>query len=453
MPMPYPDDPHAWAARREANFQRQMDLVFAYHPYYRRRFQELGLGRADFRTLADIQRIPPIDKFVYMADPEAFRLRYPDGAVTTEEETLWQVIYTSGSTARPTPFYDTTHDHFSRVLQMARAAAIAGIGESDTVINLFPLTATPHQGFLSATYGPLGVDAKLIAGYGGRLYPPLPVQRPLDEIIALAARQRATVLWGMSSYVRRLLIRAEEMGADFSAVRLAFGMGEPCPPGMRADMRRRLANLGAPGAQVLSGYGFTEMQGPSMECREGSGYHIPTPGEFLFEILDPLTQAPLPEGADGLITVSHLNRRGTVLLRYITGDVTALTSERCPHCGRREPRVAKTPYRVQGLTKVKGTLINPAAIQDALAHLADLKEFQIVVEKAAGDAFGGDVLKVRIVCDDAPAARLAAEVAQTVVKTCEVRPEVERVAADMLGSIAESYKHKRFVDTRPRLGD
>ncbi|GAC1354024.1 MAG: hypothetical protein NVSMB38_31320 [Ktedonobacteraceae bacterium] len=46
---------------------------------------------------------------------------------------------------------------------------------------------------------------------------------------------------------------------------------------------------------------------------------------------------PLLDGERGLSTVTHLDRRGTVLLRYVTGVLNAISNETCPHCGRQGP--------------------------------------------------------------------------------------------------------------------
>lgn len=447
----YPETPAGWAERRERGLQRTLDLVVAAHPYYRRRFAALGLHRRDFRTLADLERVPPIDKGVYLAEPEAFVLDLAGTAgleVTTEERTRWRVVYTAGSTEAPTPFHDTTHDHYARINQLTRAARIAGLGERDVVLNLFPLTPVPHQGYLSATYGALGIGAKLVAAFGGAPYGDFPVHRGLDEIVALAARQRVTVLWGIATYVRRVVVRAQERGEDLSAVRTVLAMGEACPAGMREDMRARLAALGARQVRVLNGYGFTEMQGPAIECVEGGGFHISTPGEYHFEILDPDRQRPLPEGDHGLVTVSHLNRRGTVLLRYSTGDVSALSSAPCPACGRLEPRFTVAPYRLAGLTKIKGTLVSPPRLEEALATVAGLREYQIVVSRVAGDAWGLDVLTVRVVCDPGEFEGVAREVTRRTRDACEITPTVEPAPGSLVEQVARGYKHRRFIDAR-----
>ena len=446
----YPRDPAGWARRRDRNFARMLDLVCAAHPYYRRVFAARGLGRARFRTLADLAVIPPIDKTVYAAEPEAFTLdpaALPGEAV--EERTVREVIYTTGTTGRPTPFVDTTHDHFSRILQMGLAMSIAGVGEDDVVFSLMPLTTIPHQGFLSATYGPLAVGAPLVAGLGGRPYADFPAHRDVEQMVRLAERRRVTVLWGIATFTRRFIVRAEELGADLSAVRTVLAMGEACPDGMRDDMRARLASLGARDVRVLSGYGFTEMQGPAMECAESSGFHVPNPAEYHFEILDPRTGSVLPEGTPGVVTVSHLNRRGTVLLRYSTGDISALTTDTCVQCGRSGPRFTATPYRLSGLTKIKGTLVNPASLHEALAGIRQLRGYQVVVSKENDDPYGLDVVTVVLLCEPQDLVAASGEVVRRTRAVWEITPSVRAAPPDLADQWARGYKHASFVDTRP----
>ena len=265
------------------------------HPYARQVFCEHGLTPDDFRTVADIRKLPPMTKQDYIRDPERFRLDPSQATgLSLEERTIADIIYTAGSSGEPTPFYDTVHDRYARIDLMARATRIAGIGPADTVMNLFPLSAVPHQGFLSATWGPMATGAKLLSGLTGRSYAGFPVHRRMDEAIDLIESQRATVLWGITSYVRRVIMRAETLGKDFSAVRLVMAMGEPCPTTMRDDMRTRLTRMGSPHVTVNNGYGMTELMGPSTECRENGGAHLPAPEQFYFEVVDPRRTRPCP---------------------------------------------------------------------------------------------------------------------------------------------------------------
>ncbi len=442
-----------WLRNQQNTYLQRMAPLWAQtHPYARRVFAERGLTPDDFRTVDDIPKLPPMTKQDYIRDPEAYRLdasRARD--LSLEERTLADIIYTAGSTGEPTPFYDTVHDRFARIDLLGRGARIAGIGPDDTVMNLFPLSAVPHQGYLSATWGAMATGSKLLSAHTGRAYADFPVHRRMDEAIDLSESQRATVLWGITSYVRRVILRAETLGKDFSAVRLVMAMGEPCPTAMRDDMRARLMRLGSPHVTVNNGYGMTELMGPSTECRENGGAHLPAPEQFYFEVVDPQTYAPVPDGERGLLVLTHLNRRGTVLLRYVAGDVVALTHDQCPHCGRWEPRFLGSPYRVDGLTKVKGTLVNPAVLLDGLSSLLSrgVKEYQVVISREAPtDPLSPDVLRVRAACADEHRPRLRQEIAATVRAETEITPEIEFLPADGFGEIAGGYKFKRFVDER-----
>ena len=438
--------------RQNAYLARMAPLWAQAHPYARRVLAEHGLTPDDFRSVDDIPKLPPMTKQDYIRDPESFRLDPAHATgLSLEERTIADIIYTAGSTGDPTPFYDTVHDRFARIHILERGARIAGVGPDDTVMNLFPLSAVPHQGFLSATWGAMATGSKLLSALTGRAYADFPVHRRMDEAIDLIESQRATVLWGITSYVRRVIMRAETLGKDFSAVRLVMAMGEPCPTAMRDDMRGRLTRLGSPHVTVNNGYGMTELMGPSTECRENGGAHLPAPDQFYFEVVDPQTYAPVPDGARGLLVLTHLNRRGTVLLRYAAGDVVALTHEPCPHCGRDEPRFLGSPYRVDGLTKVKGTLVNPAVLLEGLSSLLGkgVKEYQVVIAREIpSDPLSSDVLRVRAACAEAERARLRQEIEATVRAETEISPEIEFLPTDGFGEIAGGYKFKRFVDER-----
>ena len=438
-------------AAQETNFQRLLDLVAVAHPYYQRLWAEHGIRRDAIRSLTDLARLPLTPKGAYMADPEAFRLRAEAlPHLPLEERALAEVVYTTGSTDRPAPFYGTTHDQYSRIHQLARMAEIAGVGRDDVVVNLFPLTAVPHQGFLSALYGTLWIGAQLVAPFTGRPRGAFPIHRDTDHAIDLAVHHRATILWGISSYVRRVVQRAEARGADLSSVRLCFVMGEGCSALMREDIRRRLSRLGARDVVINNGYGFTEMQGPAPECREGSGFHLAAPTEYAFEILDPGTLRPQPDGVDGLVVLSHLNRRGTVLLRYVVGDVSALTWTPCPDCGWTGPRFTTAPRRTGALVKLKGTLVDLAAVHEVLLGLPGLEEHQVVLVKTdRADPFSADTVLIRAAAAEADRPRLAPEIQRRVRATCEITVDVAFVPADHFAARFGDYKFTRFVDERP----
>src|SRR5688572_5067038 len=100
---------------REERLRRTLAAVGAAHPYYRAKFNELGIAPGYIRTLDDLASLPPTPKQAYIADPELFRLipdDLPAGALA-EERVLWDVAYTTGTTTgKPSPFYNTAHDAY-----------------------------------------------------------------------------------------------------------------------------------------------------------------------------------------------------------------------------------------------------------------------------------------------------------------------------------------------------
>ena len=113
-------------------------------------------------------------------------------------------------------------------------------------------------------------------------------------------------------------------------MRLVFVTGEGFGEEARSDLIDRLKRLARPDPRVSVSYGATEMQGGMVECTHGSGYHNPAPDQFLFEAVDPQTHEAVPDGDEGLILLTHLDRRGTVMLRYALGDVARLTRGALP---------------------------------------------------------------------------------------------------------------------------
>ncbi len=109
------------------------------------------------------------------------------------------------------------------------------------------------------------------------------------------------------------------------------------------EMKKKLALAGAGDAQLLQGYGRPEMRALFFECAEGTGIHL-NPEFFFWEVLDPESREPVKWGEPGVLTFSHCDWRGTVLLRYWTGDLIegGLYWERCRSCGMIMP-LAHTP--------------------------------------------------------------------------------------------------------------
>ena len=442
-------DADALAAVRQDRLARTLDRVFAAHPHYRRRFAELGISRGDLKSLVDLCRLPVTTKTDFMADPASFQLGR-DGADDDEEIVVWDVMYTTGSSGTPAPFVSTAYD-FVNILALNRnMLRLRGVTAGDSILNLFPLTKYPHGAFARVLHAASSLNIPVVSAMPGRENPRRPeLYNGLDAVVALAAQTRPTILWGVPSYIRRLIGRAEEMGLKIPSVRLAFVTGEGFGEEARVDMIARLERLGASSPWISVSYGATEMQGGLVECTHDSGYHNPAPDQFLFEAVDPETKEPVADGDEGLILLTHLDRRGTVMLRYALGDVARLARDKCRRCGALTERIVSMPRRVDGLVKIKGMLVNPQSLVDAVQGEPSLLDFVAVVDKEKpADPLSMDRLRLRIVAAGGTSDALEQSLAARVQRAIGVTPEVARTTADDPLLAGRGWKVQPLVDLR-----
>jgi phenylacetate-CoA ligase len=233
--------------------------------------------------------------------------------------------------------------------------------------------------------------------------------------------------------------------------------GEPMPAPLRQEMREHLAAMGADDVAIRARYACTEMQGGLVQCAENAAAQNVCPDLYFLETVDPDTGRRLPDGEAGMLAVTHLHRRGTVLLRYLVGDVVALSREPCPVCGRSGERVISTPRRTGNLVKCRGMLVNTDVLLETLSSMPEVREFQVVFRRE--DRPGAmDELVVRIEHDDATpsflmrgtAARemLANEIVQRVRSAVSMRPEVMFEPRGAIYDHEQSIKARRIVDLR-----
>jgi phenylacetate-coenzyme A ligase PaaK-like adenylate-forming protein len=440
---------------QNANLRDQVQLLGRQSPYYKRMFKENGINPEDIRTTDDLQRIPLTYKKDYMENHEEFRL-------VAETPGLWEALfdltYTTGTTTgRPTPFYNTVWDQYTNLQQGVRSSKIVMATPEDVVANIFPLGPIPHIGFFKSMWFPLVIGSPVVASCGGIKFGEFPFTRSMDYAIEMIEKYRCTVTMGIPSFTRRLLMEAEKQGRDYSSLRMIIAVGEPVPRMLRDDMRGRAMNLGAGEVFVVTSLGFTECQGNYPECAEMSGSHNPSPDLYFTEIVDQETGERLPDGELGLFVVTHLNRKGTALLRYVLGDLAAITHEPCEVCGRETDRVivkVGSTYvtRTKDLMKLKGTLINPELIKDEIAKIKDVIEYQVVFSKVdMGDPYSEDRLVVRIATGSDERDSVAEQVKERVRLAAEMSPAVEFFEPSELFDPTVQLKAMRVLDERPPI--
>ena len=434
---------------RRRRLRRMVALCGRAHPFYRRRFAEANLIPEAIRELDDLQKIPLTRKEDFMAAPGDFSLDpawLPE--LPFEERTMWNVAYTTGTTSgRPSPFFNTTHDQYHVMLQAKACSEAEGLRAGDLIANLYPLSPMPLGGFLCCVRSAEIMGLPVVSALTGGAHPEYPVRRSLDEAIDVAAD--ATIIWGVPSFVRRFLRRARERGAKLPRARMALTTGEAVSDALREEYMDHLRHFGAKAPQVRARYAATEMQGGLVQCANEAAPHNVVPELYLLEVVDPQTGRRAAEGEEGAIALTHLHRRGTVLLRYLIGDVIALRWERCPLCGRLGERIVSPPRRTGDLLKVRGMLMNPGIVFDLLGRDRAIREFQIRIRKAIpGDADSMDEMVVRVEAEEAERERLGASLPERVREAVMIRPVLEFAAPGAIHDPMRDVKARRLVDER-----
>lgn len=425
-----------------------MDRIARFHPAYRELMRREGIRPGDFDSVESLESFPLTSKADFVGAPERFRMEtdpeHPDDYV------LWDVAYTSGtSTGRPTPMYQTAHDFRALMLAQRRMAEIRGMDASDRIVNLYPITALPHGAWLRCNQAAAAIGAALTAGMSGRQVGGFPVVRDTEEVVALTVSADPTVLWGVPSYVRRVLQAVVDNGHHLPSLRMVAVSGEPCGQGMRQSINDLAGQAGADDRFVVSdSLGATELQCGLVECVPGTGFHNPAPELFHLSAVNAEGFAAA-DGEQGRLVLTHLDRRGTVLVRFILGDRVELTNEACPSCGRGGGRVIAHLGRSGSHTKIRGNLVDLGEVSTAIARVPHVVEHQLVISRPEGDALGLDEFAVRVVVDDAADAdSVTSKIQRAIAVSARMDAAVDIVDRAAIWSDGPDMKPPRILDTR-----
>jgi phenylacetate-coenzyme A ligase PaaK-like adenylate-forming protein len=128
------------------------------------------------------------------------------------------------------------------------------------------------------------------------------------------------------------------------------------------------------GCEVFNHYGMTEMGlGGGVSCRAQMGYHL-READFYFEIVDPKTGIPLPDGETGEVVFTTLTRQGMPFIRYRTGDLSRFIPEPCP-CGTGLKTLSFLRRRISGMIPLGGESLAISDLDEALFPLEGLIDY------------------------------------------------------------------------------
>ncbi len=283
--------------------------------------------------------------------------------------------------------------------------------------------------------------------------------------LRLIKKIKPDVLIGMPTFLYHVLSEAVRDGLELPKLQKIVLGGEKAPQGMRRKLRALAAQLGAPKVDVLRTYGFTEAKMAWAECpfnedAGSAGYHM-HPDLALIEIVDPKTGEIRGEGEPGEIVFTPLDARGSVVLRYRTGDCIdgGLFNEPCPYCGRMVPRLVgeisrNSEFRELHIDKLKGTLVDFNQLEHVLDNVEHVGTWQLELRKRHDDPLEVDELILHVAKTDAfDEARLTRNAWRTLCGRDGDPPEPHRIsrrgrAAPSQG-VGTQLKEQRVVDHRP----
>jgi len=402
--------------------------IIPFSPFYRARHDRGELDPDALRTFDDLRRIPFTTKqdllvteehpegardFILQPSEEAIRTRLPLSsrlAFLARRALLGKrrlrerlqreygpqtLLFTTGRSTGSIPFFLTLHDIDVMMEVGRRIVEVLGLQAGhDRVINAFPYA--PHLAFWQVAWCGQASGVLTLNTGGGRIM-------GSERMIAAMATLKPTLIVGMPGYFYHVLRMAVAGGADLSSVRLVALGGENVPRGFRRKVVRLMEQVGASGVRVVSVLGFTEARQCWTECAgaERTGFHT-YPDFGLFEIIDPESGERLPDGETGELVYTSLEGRGSMVVRYRTGDVVegGLIREPCPGCGRTVPRIGSSIRRVSNVKeldigKVKGALVNLNTLAEIFTNDDEIEEWQIEIRKRNDDPFDRDEIVLR----------------------------------------------------------
>ena len=148
-------------------------------------------------------------------------------------------------------------------------------------------------------------------------------------------------------------------------------------------MRERIES--AWNCQVFHHYGMTEPGfAIGIECGEHDGFHY-NEADLLFEIIDPDTGEILPDGEEGELVFTSLDREGMPLIRYRTGDISCLRAEPCGCGAATLKRIGALPKRLELVHQLGiGEPIYSSLFDEVLYGVPDLVDYRIFLTRENG---------------------------------------------------------------------
>ena len=345
-------------AMQNEKLLKQVRHVWENVPYYRSKMEEKGVRPEDIQSADDLYKLP----FLSKADLKA---AYPYGLLAVPLKDCVRIHSTSGTTGKRVIAFYTREDIDLWDECCARAIMAAGGTDEDVCHVAY------GYGLFTGGAGLDGGSHKV-----GCLTVPCSSGNTERQVMFIMDL-KATILGCTPSYAAYLGESMKEMGYGPEDIPLKIGIfgAEAWSEEMRRNIEKTL------GIKAYDIYGLTEISGPGVafECSEQRGMHI-NEDHFLVEVIDPDTGEVLPEGSQGELVFTSLDKKAFPLLRYRTRDICVLSREKCS-CGRTHVRMMKPRGRSDDMLIIRGVNVFPSQIETVLLNHGYAANYQIIIDR------------------------------------------------------------------------
>ena len=246
--------------------------------------------------------------------------------------------------------------------RLARALFAAGFRKGDLVHNGFSYHFTPAGSMVETGAHALGCT--VIPGGTGQT----------EQQVQVMAELKPDGYAGTPSFLKIIVEKADEMGVRLASLTKALVSGEAFLP----NQRDVLAARGIAGYQT---YATADVGAIAYETEAREGLVIDE--GVMVEIVRPGTGDPVAPGDVGEVVVTTLFNTDYPLIRFGTGDLSALLPGTSP-CGRSNLRIKGWMGRADQTTKVKGMFVHPEQVAAIVRRHPEIAKARLVVDNAQG---------------------------------------------------------------------
>jgi phenylacetate-CoA ligase len=351
-------------------FRRIVEWAYDNSPFYRRLYQDAHLEPGDIQRFEDISKVPKINKDMMREVQQHDPFPYGDMlSVPVEKVTTFR--QTSGTTGTPVFQACTWQDWEWWAETWCYIFYAQGFRDTDRVF--IPFGYNIFVAFWAGHYGAEKLGCEVVPG--GVLDTQARILK-MQELKCTAFLATPTYILGMADVARN------KLGIDPAKdlhIQKILGAGEP--GSIIPATKKRMQD--AWGAKVYDHIGITEVGSWSYECIEQPGGQHVNEGFFLVEIEDLETGEIITEpGKNGKMIITALDRIAKPAIRFDSKDVIRWADYNCP-CGRTFRLIdGGVVGRADDITKVKGVLLAPTAIEEVVRSIPELgDEYEVVVDK------------------------------------------------------------------------